>query len=148
MTSIFLLVAAVTIPLRNPFWPVDYAGERETITAEPRVVAKVQPETSRTDDAATSLSAEALAEAAAEAAQGSAENRRWIAARKSLVIGGHFRLSGDSPRQAISINGKIYADGDFVSVTHDGYRFTWRVKGLSDNSTLVLERIKWKEVSP
>ena len=38
MTPPLLLAAALaaTIPLRNPFWPVGYSGEREPISEEPR----------------------------------------------------------------------------------------------------------------
>ena len=42
------------------------------------------------------------------------------------------------------INGKVYADGDLISITHDSRRFTWRVEGLSDKSKLKLVRIRAK----
>jgi len=156
MTALLAFLAAAAIPLRNPFWPVDYAGEREVISAEARFAAKAVSEQALLNSALTNLTSTALAEAAAaaaadaaaDAAQGSLENRRWIAARKSLKIGGRIRHATDDTRQAITINGKVYANGDRISITHDGRRFTWRVRNLSENNTLVLERIKWKEVTP
>jgi len=32
----------------------------------------------------------------------------------------------------IKINGKLYGEGDLISFTHDGIRFTWRVQGGDD----------------
>ena len=49
-------------------------------------------------------------------------------------------------RSTISINGNIYGDGDLMSVTHDGIRFTWRVKGLADGEKLKLERLRARRV--
>lgn len=139
MSALPLLLAA-TIPLRNPFWPVGYHGSNEAISDAPRVrVAAPAHE----DD--TRTSAAAAAAAAQSAADAPTDDRRWAKARKTLKIGGVLRVSGADARQAVAINGKIYADGDLVSVNHDGCRFTWRVQGVTDNKTLRLVRVRLRE---
>lgn len=47
---------------------------------------------------------------------------------------------------SIVINGKVYADGDLVSFTHNSRRYTWRVEGLTDRNTLKLVRIRAKYI--
>ena len=55
MSTLFVLSAAIA--LRNPFWPIGYDGEREVISAEPRVAVKVastnEVETTAADAAAS-----------------------------------------------------------------------------------------------
>jgi len=137
VTSVF----AVTIPLRNPFWPIGYNGTREIISEEPRVQLKAASEPA--DDSETSVTAETIAEAE-EAENAHTADRLWIAARKTLRIGGTMRL--DNGKQAITINDKIYGDGDLVSVNVKDHRFTWRVKGLNGKDTLKLQRIRFREL--
>lgn len=141
------LLLAATIPLRNPFWPIGYHGERESITAEPRVEIKTVSDDEARKDVETSVNPETIAAARAqaelEAAQGDGTDRLWIAARKALRIGSIVKI-GD--RQAVTINGNVYADGDCVGFDHDGNRFFWRVKGLTDNGTLKLVRLRFKEL--
>ena len=148
MTGAILLLAAATIPLRNPFWPVGYRGTPEPIDDEPRVrVAADASAAAAEDDAKTSASVEAIAAAARDADDAQAMERRWIRARKSLRVGGLvMKTAGDENRQSIAINGLIYGDGDLVSVNHDGWRFTWRVKKLTENKTLQLVRVRAREL--
>jgi len=144
MTTVLALLIAATLPLRNPFWPIGYTGEREIISDEPRIQVKPQAETPAADaDTQTSGKAAELA-AASEAEGDNYTGRLWIAARKTLRIGGTLSLDGDTKRQAVTINGRIYCDGDFISVNHDTRRFTWRVKGLTDSGTLKLQRIRYR----
>jgi hypothetical protein len=148
MIGAILLLAAATIPLRNPFWPVGYRGTPEPIDDEPRVrVAADANAAAAEDDAKTSASVEAIAAAARDADDAQAMERRWIRARKSLRVGGLvMKTAGDENRQSIAINGLIYGDGDLVSVNHDGWRFTWRVKKLTENKTLQLVRVRAREL--
>ena len=148
MSTIFLLLAAATIPIRNPFWPVGYRGKPEPISDEPRVRVTAEASAASEDDAKTSVNAETIAAAAAEQDLDEEQvmNRRWIAARKSLRIGGTMKSSGDAQRQSIAINGRIYGDGDLISVNHDGWRFTWRVKKLTENKTLQLVRVRARDL--
>ena len=44
------------------------------------------------------------------------------------------------------INGKVYADGDLISFTHDSRRYTWRIEGLSDKNRLKLVRVRAKYI--
>lgn len=141
MTTTLLILLAATIPLRNPFWPIGHAGEREIITDEP--VVQVKGTSEPADDSQTSVTAETIA-AAEEAENAHTADRLWIAARKSLRIGGTMRL--DNGKQAIAINDKIYGDGDLISVNVKENRFTWRVKGLNGKDTLKLQRIRIREL--
>ncbi len=143
MNTLVPILFAATIPLRNPFWPVGHVGAREIITDEPRVQLKAQAETA--DDRQTSVTAETVAAAKEEADVAHADDRLWIAARALLRIGGTMR--GENGRQAVTINGRIYSDGDLVSVNAQGRRFTWRVKGLNDKDTLKLQRVRYRELN-
>lgn len=151
----FLLTAVLaatipTIPIRNPFWPVGFQGQRESITDQPRIEIRTSSEDEEKRDLETSVNDETIAaarEAAAEEAlQGNFSERLWRAARDSLKFGGTMKTGGAKPRQAITINGKIYSDGDYISVNHSGNRFTWRIKALTDGGTLKLQRIRYREL--
>lgn len=147
MSALLATALLATIPLRNPFWPIGYTGEREPIVDEPRVKVAAPTEEAAEEDTKTSVTAEAIAEAKAEEAEsGQGLDRLWIKARKALRIGSTLKLGGDNTRQAITINGKIYADGDLVSFNHNGYRFTWKIKQLTNNNTLKLQRVKAREL--
>ncbi len=147
MSSLILLFAAATIPLRNPFWPVGYRGTPEPISDEPRIRVAADANAAAEDDSKTSASVEALAAAARDANDAQAMERRWIGARKSLRVGGAMmKASGEKHRQSIAINGFIYGDGDLVSINHNGWRFTWRVKKLTENKTLQLVRVRAREL--
>lgn len=145
MNLVLSALLLATIPLRNPFWPVGYTGEREAIVDEPRVRVAVPADEASDEDTKTSVTAETIA-AAEESDADQGLDRLWIKARKALKIGGTIKLGGDDGRQSVMINGKIYADGDLLSFNHNGYRFTWRIKQLTDNKTLKLLRVKAREL--
>jgi len=131
-----VLIAAVL--LRNPFWPINYEGEREAISAEPRVAVKASPEAK--DETQTALAQQETRQRAMERVT----SQNWIAARKTLRIGGTVRAKqpDGSIRSSVFINGRDYIDNDLVSVNCNGHRFTWRVTGLTGNGTLKLERVR------
>lgn len=141
MTASILILAALAV--RNPFWPIGYEGEREVISSEPKV--EVQTVTGQDgEETATAATAAALA---ATSQQISA--RSWQEARKTLRITGTTVVTDRqtlSQRQSVIINGNTYGDGDLISTNHDGHRFTWRVRGLTDGATLKLERVRVKEL--
>ena len=139
MSASFLLFAALL--LRNPFWPIGYEGEREEISAEMRVAVKAAPEPK--EDKQT---AKAQQENPQKIKEKKATVQNWVAARKTLRIGGTvFAKEPDgSTRSSVYINGRDYIDNDLVSANFDGYRFTWRVTGLTENGTLKLERVRAK----
>jgi len=129
----FLILAAATAPLRNPFWPIGHAGAPEVITDEVRVVIQapvqkeeeqpvVQPEPEQKEVTPS-------------------DDELWKNARKSLKFGGKMKVGN---KYAVTINGKIYKDGNFVSVTVDEKRFTWRIE-VSDNGSLHLRRIRMRD---
>ena len=136
MTSITLIFAAML--LRNPFWPVGYEGEREEISAEARVTVKAAPDTK--DEIQTAKAQQETRQKALERST----SRNWVAARKSLRIGGTVlaKQPDGSTRSSVFINGRDYVDGDLVSVNFEDHRFTWKVTGLTGNGTLKLERVR------
>ena len=132
-----LIIAAIAV--RNPFWPIGFEGEREIISAEPKVDVSVA--TAPTDEDT------ATAGAVARSSQ-TISDRHWSEARKTLKTGGITVVTGQdgTRRQCIMLNGLAYGDGDLVSVNHNGRRFTWRVKGLTEKDTVKLVRIRAKTI--
>ena len=149
MNTLLLLFATATIPIRNPFWPLNPRGTPEIITDEPRVEIKAVE--AETDDTRAAVNAESIADAnaanaakAAEAAVGGDDERLWIAARKSLdITGAHMR---GEKHQSIVINGNIYADGDTLRAVHNGFEFFWRVRRVSEHGMLTLKRLTFREL--
>ena len=161
--------------VRNPFWPIGYEGVRETISPnvrerpkkpEPKKAPPALTAAERKKQAAEKAAAEKAAKEAAEkaakekaekeaAARAEAERKKreitgahWDAARAALKFGGRVKLREEDVLQntSIVINGKVYADGDLVSFTHNSRRYTWRVEGLTDRNTLKLVRIRAKYI--
>lgn len=121
MSALIPLMIAATIPLRNPFWPVGYIGEREPITDKPKIEIKTTSESTEEEDTKTSVTAEAIAAANEAADDQQFTSRLWIAARKELKIGGTMRTMDDNGgHQSVTINGRIYGDGDLISSTTRG----------------------------
>ena len=135
------------------------------VGAMPKVAVKTpppRPAISAAEKAAAEKAAKEAAEKAAKekaekeaAARAEAERKKreitgahWDAARAALKFGGRVKLrEGDEhANSSVVINGKVYADGDLISITHDSRRFTWRVEGLSDKSKLRLVRIRAKYI--
>lgn len=134
----YLLILAA-IAVRNPFWPIGFEGEREIISAEPKVDVSVTT-TPTDEDTAT-------AGAVARSSQ-TISDRHWSEARKTLKTSGITVVTGQdgTRRQCIMLNGLAYGDGDLVSVNHNGRRFTWRVKGLTEKDTIKLVRVRAKTI--
>ena len=146
MNLILPLFIAATIPLRNPFWPIGYIGEREAISDKPKIEVKTTAESANEEDTKTAVNAESIA-AAEEADDNQYGTRLWIQARKALKIGGTMRTKDkEGSHQSVMINGKIYADGDLISMNLDGKRYTWKVKNLTEGGTLKLQRIKCRDL--
>jgi len=120
---------------------------------EKNVAAK---EVTARDAAAKEAAAKAAAEKAAREAAEKAEAERkreitpedWKKAMKSLRIGNPAVVIAQdgSTRSTISINGNIYGEGDLMSVTHEGIRFTWRVQGLTGGEKLKLARLRARRI--
>ena len=132
-----LILAAIAV--RNPFWPIGFEGEREIISAEPKIDVSVAT-TPTDEDTAT-------AGAVARSSQ-TISDRHWSDARKTLKTSGITVVTGQdgTRRQCIMLNGLAYGDGDLVSVNHNGRRFTWRVKGLTEKDTVKLVRVRAKTI--
>ena len=172
-TASFAADGVSTNGVRNPFWPMGYEGVRETISpnvrkkpkkVEPKKAPPAMTVAERKKQEAEKAAAEKAAKEAAEkaarekaeketAARAEAERKKreitgahWDAARAALKFGGRVKLHEDDAREnsSVVINGKVYADGDLLSITHDSRRFTWRVEGLSGKSKLKLVRIRAK----
>ena len=161
--------------VRNPFWPIGYEGVRETISPnvrerpkkpEPKKAPPALTAAERKKQAAEKAAAEKAAKEAAEkaarekaereaAARAEAERKKreitgahWDAARAALKFGGRVKLreGEEHANSSVVINGKVYADGDLISITHDSRRFTWRVEGLSGKNKLKLVRLRAKYI--
>ena len=172
-TASFAVDGVSTNGVRNPFWPMGYEGVRETISpnvrqkpkkAEPKKKAppaltaaerkKQEAEKAAAEKAAKEAAEKAAREKAEKEAAARAEAERkkreitgahWDAARAALKFAGRVKLREDAnENSSVVINGKVYADGDLLSITHDSRRFTWRVEGLSGKSKLKLVRIRAK----
>ena len=152
---------------RNPFWPMGYEKVREKTppharqkpapaeTPLPRpVISAAEKERLAAEKAAAEKAAKEKAEKeAAERAEAERKKREttgshWDAARETLKFGGRVRLREDgvATNSSVIINGKVYADGDLLSITHDSRRFTWRIEGLSDKNKLKLVRLRAKYI--
>lgn len=171
----FAADGGATNGVRNPFWPMGYEGVRETISPNVRekpkkaVPKKTPPALTAAErkkqeaekaaaekaakEAAEKAAREKAAKEAAERAEAERKKREitgthWDAARAALKFGGRVKLREDDANEnsSVVINGKVYADGDLLSITHDSRRFTWRVEGLSGKSKLKLVRIRAKYI--
>ncbi len=130
---------------KSPPRPVISAAEKARLAAEKAAAEKAAKE------AAEKAAKEKAEREAAERAEAERKKREitgahWDAARKALKFGGRVKLreDGASTNSSVIINGKVYADGDLISITHDSRRFTWRVEGLSDKNKLKLVRLRAK----
>ena len=154
--------------VRNPFWPITISPEvRERPKPAAVDPAKLPPPVTAAERAARDAAKAAVEKAAKEAAEKAAAEKaakeaaaraeaerkkreissvHWAAARATLKFGGRVKLREDDSIQntSVVINGKVYSDGDLISITHDSRRFTWRVEGLSDNNKLKLVRVRAK----
>lgn len=152
MNASLAIFAALAV--RNPFWPVGYEGERESISADNVVAAAVEAAETDVSRTAAEDAAEAAAQAAAEAAEAAkaaaepvyaVSDAQWRTARAALRVSGRSVAvdpADGSRRTGVTINGYTYGDGDLISINHDGCRFTWRVHGLDGNNLLRLERLR------
>ena len=140
MNALILSLAAIAV--RNPFWTIGYEGVREEITAEPKVEVAVTPN-AEGEDVATAATAAALAKSSQVIS-----GPHWAEARKTLRITGTTTVTArnGTKRHGVIINGFTYGDGDLISVNHDGRRFTWRVRGLTEGATLKLVRVRARDL--
>lgn len=136
MTGPTMILAAML--LRNPFWPIGYEGEREEISDKARIAVKAAAEAK--EETQTARAQQEIRQIDLERET----SRNWIAARKSLKIGGTAlaKQPDGTIRSSVFINGRDYIDDDLVSVNFEGNRFTWRVSGLTGGGTLKLKRVR------
>ena len=131
--------------------------DAKKVEADKLAVAQAAAEKAAKEAAAAQAAAKAAAEkvakekAAAEKAAAEAAKPReitsedWRKAQRALKFGSQafFKAEDGTTRSSISINGNIYVDGDLMSFTHDGARFTWRIQGLDGkDKKLKLKRIQ------
>ena len=132
-----------TDPLRNPFWPVDFDYDEkdlQSITTVP-IVDLNQP----TPEDEERIGASAAAAAALARSSRVISARSWAEATKALHFKGKTSIVDvmtGKRRTAFFINGNTYGIGDFISVNHEGHRFTWRIRQRTDMETLMLEQIR------
>lgn len=148
MNALTTLAIFAAVAVRNPFWPIGFDGVKEAISDEPKVEAAAPAATGESDDDTATGGAAAQAAALAELDAHTVSARHWAEARKTLRISGTTTVTDRKGRKrhSVIINGLTYGDGDLISINHDGHRFTWRVKGLTEGSTLRLYRIRAKDI--
>ena len=136
---------AVTNPVKLP--PPITAAEKASREAA-KVVAEKAAKEKAEKEAKEKAEKEAAARAEAERKKREITSDHWTAARATLKFGGRVKLREDDAIQntSVVINGKVYSDGDYISITHDSRRFTWRVEGLTDHGTLKLVRVRAKYI--
>ena len=118
------------------------AAEAEKAEKAAAEAAKKAAEEAARQEAARRAAEKAAAEAAKPREITSED---WRKAQRALKLGSQalFKAEDGTTRSSISINGNIYVDGDLMSFTHDGVRFTWRIQGLdSKDKKLKLKRIQ------
>lgn len=130
---------------QQPPRPVISAIEKERLAAE-RAVAEKAAKEAAAKAAAEKAAKEAAARAEAERKKREVTDAHWAAARAALSFGGRmkFREEDELQNTSVVINGKVYSNGDLVSVTHDSRRFTWRYEGLTDQNKLRLAQVRAK----
>ena len=139
--------AAATMPLRDPFWPAGYEGERRAISAELRyeraAVPAEEPKPAETNVAEKAEASQAQAEAQERAWRAREMAGRWSAALKTLRFGGAIKAQSADAKAGlvVLVNGRAYADGDLVRTDHEGDRFTWRVVKSDAERKLKLSRV-------
>jgi len=147
---LFLLISAIFLAslasaeelFRNPFWPQGYEGRRQPISAAPRYPTKPPPALREGAD-----SAETTRRAAPKKAL-TGNDALWEAARLSLKVRDACRLDeGGTIRSSARINGRLYANGDLISITQGSHRFTWLLVEVSTNGTLRLKRVRLRDLS-
>lgn len=148
MNALTTLAIFAAVAVRNPFWPIGFDGVKEAISDEPKVEAAAPAAAGEADDDTATGGAAAQAAALAELDAHTVSARHWAEARKTLRISGTTTVTDRKGRKrhSVIINGLTYGDGDLISINHDGHRFTWRVNGLTEGSTLRLYRIRAKDI--
>ena len=151
-----LVLAATAASAATAKAAQDEAARKEAAAREAAAKEAAAKEAAAKEAAAKEAAAKEAAEKAAReaAAKAEAERKReisredWIKAKKSLKIGNPAVVTTQDgrTRSTISINGNIYRDGDLMSVTHEGIRFTWRVQGLAGGEKLRLERLRARRI--
>ena len=129
----------------SPARPALTASEKTARAAE-KAAAEKAAKAAAEKAAAEKAAKEAVKRVEAERKKREITSVHWEAAKAALKFGGRVKLREEDVLQntSVVINGKVYADGDLVSFTHDSRRFTWRVEGLTDRNTLKLVRIRAK----
>ncbi len=140
--------------------PKAAAAEKAAKEAAAKKDAAAKEAAAREAAAKEAAAKEAAAKAAAEkvaqeaAAKAEAERKReitpeeWKKAKKSLKFSNPavVKTQDGQVRATICINGNIYGDGDYMSTTLDGVRFTWRVRWGDGGQKLLLEHVKARRV--
>lgn len=150
--------AVVKTTPRNPFWPIGYKGEATPISPEatgrtraapvpavkpapapvvvkPKPVAVAAPVQQKPKVAPPPPPTKNVSDIA---------DTDWMVARRLLKFSNPacFTDSAGVNHYSVNINGRIYADGDLVSVVHEGIRFIWRVVKPADSKSLKLTRVR------
>ena len=122
LPTAFVVLSALSLSAaewRDPFWPIGWEPPK------PKVAVPVQPEVKQPEP-----QAEQKPTPPPPKPSDIAPLALWLDARKQVKISGQSRARGSDGvlRQVIYIDGKGYSAGDSISLDHQGYRFTWRLR--------------------
>jgi hypothetical protein len=114
----------------------------EAAAAKAKAEAEAKERAAKAAAAAKAAKEKAEREAALRAVITDAD---WAKAGRALKISmpAVFTDPDGAKHYSVKINENIYSDGDLMSTTHDGIRFTWRVQSLEKGrESLKLARVR------
>lgn len=140
-----LLCAAAPQPVRNPFWPVGYEGERTLISPVPRV-RKVSEPPPAPETPATPASPTVQEEE--KRPTGEATVEEWKAACRQIKVGVVMRArkKGSDERASVVFNGQVCNVGEEVRMPTRRWVFVWRFAGIGAGGVVRLVRLRTQPV--
>ena len=141
-----LRVAAAPQPVRNPFWPVGYEGERTVISPVPRVQKALAP----APEPVKKESAQPVVQDVPKPT-GAATVAEWTAARAQIKVGVVMRarnVAGANERASVIFNGKVCNVGEEVAIESQHRRYVWRFEGIGKGGVVKLVRVRTEDVAP
>ena len=141
-----LVVEAAPQPVRNPFWPVGYEGERTVISPVPRVqkVFAPAPEPVKKEEPKPVVQE-------APKPKGAATVAEWAAARAQIKVGVVMRarnVAGANERASVIFNGKVCNVGEEVKIDTQYRSYVWRFEGIGKGGVVKLVRVRTEDIAP
>lgn len=139
-----LVCVAAPQPVRNPFWPVGYEGERAVISPVPRVrkapMTAPQPEKEK--------SSAPVVQEEEKPPTGEATVEEWRIACRQIKVGVVMRARKKGAEELASVifNGKICNVGEEVLMDTKHRRFIWKFAGIGRGGVVRLVRVRTEPI--